>query len=472
MWVPKACSTKRSLEKLQRKKGKRKRISKHSYYDDEDPVRGPSTLRSMWAGWMINQDSCWRVANIRMVPNDHGTASGVRFFQTKEDIPRPDKVPGNIVRQRHDLANDQFNLYLRQCDVDMETFEAAIDGHPLVRNSTLEFSSSSKLLNSSLSCHEGLLWNARFRTWDNDLIYAGLTRCKEGEDERGIQTTHAWIRFEASKVPTANHSRLCDMLLNTCGYYSWFEFGHVQRDTLAPGAPLPPGFGIAPPLVPQGPSIRERLEKLKETGREYVFDGVHRTLEIVVAAARKGASTILAASSRAPAVQSQVEAPQIVGGDELRFLASKSEVSCELDRQSLTNSPSSQPSPAGGLCSDATPLPGPPPDLNPGPPPGPLPRFQVRPPASTMASQNGMRHPMAPPWLDPQLPTLQGDAMRQLVAPPGELDLQLPTKRGEEDADFCASWLRQLMVDPAHASKPGASHDGDEVHLQVNCSLT
>jgi hypothetical protein len=430
-------------------------------YEEDDVARDPSSLNHAWKAWMLQNYDCWRVATIKLVKNDLGAAGGVKYLQTN-DTPMPNRDPGNIVRLPSG-SDEQFNLYLRQGGLEMEELEAAIGSHPFVKSSTVEICNGA-MLGSSSAWHEGPL-HLKFNTWDNDQIIAGLTRYNEGKDACGGQVTHAWIRLSTTKVPRAHHSRLCDMLLNACGYFSWFECGQIERVMPQPGAPFPPSSATARSKDRQPATttltVKERIEKLKLAGAG-LRSWSQAAGEIGRIATRACVSTVFAAAkSVTPTLRSQIEGEsaqheiarvaalrQVGNAPALQKPPPKSVEDAELqmtiaEQKSFHISES----PAG---------------------PSPEPPVRAR-PAPPMAAQEGMLQPVAPLGLDPQLPTTQEDGKSQPVAPPGALDPQLQTKQEEKVVEFCSSWPLHLLL-PAHASKLGAPHrcetiDG-EVHLQ------
>jgi hypothetical protein len=199
----------------------------------------PKLLKQIWSGWMDQCIDFWRVASIQSSRQD-GCISGVQDLQTQR-TQKPKCTQGNIIRHDDDV-HVQFSLYLRADELTMEDLEANFASHPYVKRSTLEWNNS-KLMHSAPQHHEGA-WNVRFQTWDDHSIVAGLTRHKEGKDDCGIQISRAFVRFDQRCVLYANHGRVCDMLLNTCGYFSWFEMGQVRRKVNSqPVVPPPPSSG-------------------------------------------------------------------------------------------------------------------------------------------------------------------------------------------------------------------------------------
>ena len=236
--------------------------------------RDPSRIEETWEQWMRDHAG-WRRADIRFMQNDKGQDGGVDYLQTAwekkmKSESNLDKVPGNMIRRG---AGDdwQFDLYMHQNDMTMQLFEAGIDYHPFVRSETLEVCNA-KLLNSNVDSHEGI-WTVRFQTWGGpELIYGGLTRHGDKQDASGKQMTHAWLRFKKT-VPTTRHGQLCDLLLNACTFFSWFECGEIRRLGSTPLPRCPGGLRTGPDegsLRPSHKKISDRLYRwtlaAKQTG--------------------------------------------------------------------------------------------------------------------------------------------------------------------------------------------------------------
>ena len=219
--------------------------------------RDPALLSIVCGEWMQSEERCnsWAVAHIQ--PE---TASGVSDLQTFESQD-PKYTVGNIIQRSH----NQYDLYLRggSCSLAMEDIEAHCDGHPCVKSSTLKWNSN-KLKKSKLTDHESS-WNIQFHTWDGHKVTCGLTRHLHGKDETGAQITHAWFMF-SELMSSSNRAHLCDLLLNVCGYYSWFGLGVARRTG---GEPQPAAREEPPPQpVPQTLSQEEPQPVPQPVARE------------------------------------------------------------------------------------------------------------------------------------------------------------------------------------------------------------
>ena len=172
---------------------------------------------------MTNSSDEWKVAHIQ--PK---TACGVEdLLNCKEDA-----TPGNITV----CKDTQYNLTLRRGDISMAEFERNVCRHPGVKQSTVKWSNTKLMNGRPMSDHESA-WNVQFQTTaSGHKVTAGYTRHGRGADDAGKQITHAWFKF-SPKMNNEARNILCDLLLNVCGYFSWFSYGQVRRTVWQPVAP-------------------------------------------------------------------------------------------------------------------------------------------------------------------------------------------------------------------------------------------
>ena len=191
----------------------------------ESEARSPSENRDVWKWWM-DTHLHWRCANV--MGRDHQSAptgeQGVEMLAVHDTR----YTPGNIVKRN----DNQYDLCLRRGDVEWPAVEMWLQVHPFVRSSSLQWSNR-KLKGSRQDDHEAI-WNVRFQTHDcnvKQMIYCGLSRYGNKTDADNKQMTHVWMMFPGN--PDAEYrARLCDCLLNVCGFYSWFASGRVQHENL------------------------------------------------------------------------------------------------------------------------------------------------------------------------------------------------------------------------------------------------
>ena len=113
----------------------------------------------------------------------------------------------------------------------MKDLEGNFADHPYVRTSTMAWRNAKSVVS--------------FETRDDHIINAGLTCHGCGKDDCGMQMTRVFIEFRPRSVLDLNfQGRMCDMLLNVCGYFSWFEMGQIRRKVNSqPVVPPPPSSG-------------------------------------------------------------------------------------------------------------------------------------------------------------------------------------------------------------------------------------
>ena len=194
-----------------------------------------SLLKDVWSGWMDQRMHHWRVANVQFVAGWPRATSGVYRLQTPENE-NPRYARGNIIRHVNEIDKIiiRFSLYLREGDRTMKDLEGNFADHPYVRTSTMAWRNAKSVVS--------------FETWDDHIINAGLTCHGCGKDDCGMQITRVFIEFYPLHVLDLNfQGRMCDMLLNVCGYFSWFEMGQIRKvnstSDLPLVAPSPPSSG-------------------------------------------------------------------------------------------------------------------------------------------------------------------------------------------------------------------------------------
>ena len=200
-----------------------------------------SLLKDVWSGWMDQRMHHWRVANVQFVAGWPRATSGVYRLQTPENE-NPRYARGNIIRHVNEIDKIiiRFSLYLREGDRTMKDLEGNFEDHPYVRTPTMAWRNAKRVVNAKRVLS--------FETRDGHSIHAGLTCHGCGKDDCGMQMTRVFIEFRPRSVLDLNfQGRMCDMLLNVCGYFSWFEMGQIRKvnstSDLPLVAPSPPSSG-------------------------------------------------------------------------------------------------------------------------------------------------------------------------------------------------------------------------------------
>ena len=218
----------------------------------------------VWLKWMA-KNGPWNVANVKRLHNK-AALSGAQAVTTLLMVKDIEMTVGNIIRR----SDTQIDLLMVRGAQHMENLEPSLQRHPYVRPDTLSWSNR-KLIGTAEDNHESI-WNLKFKTHGctaGKFVRCGYSRNgqKNKKDADNNQMTHVWMTF-SSNLAVEQLARLCDLLLNVCGYYSWFVSGIIRTVStllLTESAATPAQNLDGAPGQPAAPSSATHQEPARET---------------------------------------------------------------------------------------------------------------------------------------------------------------------------------------------------------------